>query len=264
MSLLSREPRFSRDDGSADPVAAAALAAYAAGTGSEHAALSALARSRLLVPVVAGVTQRDRSGGASQGDEAGQGDGAGEAGQGSGTGQAAGAGPEAEKSSEMALPSLIGQDGRAAIPVFTCIGAMTGWRPDARPVPTAAERVWQAAVTAESAVVIDVAGPVPLIIEGARLAALAAGDAVPQPADDPDIAAAVTAAIAAVVPAARFRLAGGLQDADLSLELELPHAAPGQADAMIAEIGPAVAAAVGARLRRGIAVLVGQPQQPGS
>jgi hypothetical protein len=47
------DSKFAADDGSADPAAAAALAAFAAGTGSEHAALTALAGVRLLVPVVA-------------------------------------------------------------------------------------------------------------------------------------------------------------------------------------------------------------------
>ncbi|MBO0789223.1 MAG: SseB family protein, partial [Actinobacteria bacterium] len=50
------QPRDPGDDGSADPGVAAALAAYAAGEGSEHAALTALARSRLLVPIVAVVS----------------------------------------------------------------------------------------------------------------------------------------------------------------------------------------------------------------
>ena len=44
---------FRDDDGSADPRVAAALAAFGSGLGSEHAALSALASSRLLVPIVA-------------------------------------------------------------------------------------------------------------------------------------------------------------------------------------------------------------------
>src|SRR5262249_36908454 len=41
------------DDGSAWPEVASALAAYADGSGSEHAALTALAGSRLLVPLLA-------------------------------------------------------------------------------------------------------------------------------------------------------------------------------------------------------------------
>src|SRR5215831_5057412 len=49
--LAGGESRFRDDDGSAEPLAAAALAAF--GTGTGHAALTSLARSRLLVPVVA-------------------------------------------------------------------------------------------------------------------------------------------------------------------------------------------------------------------
>ena len=41
------------DRGEPDPQVAAALSAFAAGQGSEHAALTALADARLLVPIVA-------------------------------------------------------------------------------------------------------------------------------------------------------------------------------------------------------------------
>src|SRR6266851_1292651 len=40
-----------------------------------------------------------------------------------------------EKSSEMALPTVIGTDGRAARPAFTSAAALARWRPEARPVP---------------------------------------------------------------------------------------------------------------------------------
>ena len=56
-SLNAAESQFPGDDGAADPAVLAALAAYAAGQGSEHAALNALAGSRLLVPVVAVLTE---------------------------------------------------------------------------------------------------------------------------------------------------------------------------------------------------------------
>ena len=51
--LTAGDERFRDDHGGADPAVAAALAAYAAGTGGEHAVLVALADSRLLVPVIA-------------------------------------------------------------------------------------------------------------------------------------------------------------------------------------------------------------------
>ena len=173
-SLHAAEPQFPGDDGAADPAVLAALAAYAAGRGSEHAALNALASSRLLVPVVAVMTE-----------EAG------------GDGKAAGdRGVAAEKTTEMAMPTLIGQDGRAAVLAFTSLDALTRWRPDARPVAVPAARAWQAGATEASAVVIDVAGPVPVTVQGARLAALAAGRPAPLPHQDPDVLAALHAALA--------------------------------------------------------------------
>ena len=74
---------------------------------------------------------------------------------------------------------------------FTGMDALARWRPDARPVPAEADRVWRAAVAEGCAVVIDVAGPVPLAVEGARLAALAAGQPVPPAHEDPDVRAEI-------------------------------------------------------------------------
>jgi len=215
--LNAAESQFSADDGAADPVVSAALAAYAAGQGSEFAALTALARCRLLVPVVAVLAEAedaptddpapagervqtgarvpagDKAGGrpgdkkgGSSGDKAD--DGAGDPGL--------TAGLRREKSTEMALPTLIGRDGRPAVIAFTSLDALTRWRPDARPVPVPAASVWLAGIQDASAVVIDVAGPVPVAVDGARLAALAAGRPVPMPHQDPDVLAALQAVLA--------------------------------------------------------------------
>jgi hypothetical protein len=183
-SLNAAESQFAGDDGAADPAVLAALAAYAAGQGSEHAALNALASSRLLVPVVAVLTEEasgdTEAAGASETEAAGDGP---------------GSGLRREKSTEMALPTLIGHDGRAAVLAFTSLDALTRWRPDARPVAVPAARAWQAGAEEASAVVIDVAGPVPVTVEGARLAALAAGRPAPLPHQDPDVLAALHAAL---------------------------------------------------------------------
>lgn len=182
-SLNAAEPQFSGDDGAAEPAVSAALAAYAAGRGSEHAALNALAGSRLLVPVVAVLIEE------ASGDSEAAGDSAAD------DGHVPGSGLRREKSTEMALPTLIGRDGRAAVLAFTSLDALTRWRPDARPVAVPAARAWQAGVEEASAVVIDVAGPVPVTVEGARLAALAAGRPAPLPHQDPDVLAALHAAL---------------------------------------------------------------------
>ena len=230
------DSKFAADDGSADPAAAAALAAFAAGTGSEHAALTALAGVRLLVPVVAAeVPDGDPPLSGAPG----------------GTCHV----PGGEKTSEMSIPTLIGQDGRAAVPAFTSLAAMHAWQPGARPVPADAARVWQAAAADTAAVVLDIAGPVPLAIDGARLAALAAGEPVPPPEQDPDVHA-VIGAVAAVHPeVTAVRLAGGPvgEGPDLTIELtRAPGAPPGTAE----QLGAEVLARLGPRLRRGLAVTI--------
>ncbi|MGH3252703.1 MAG: hypothetical protein ACRDOI_41700, partial [Trebonia sp.] len=91
-------------------------------------------------------------------------------------------------------------------------------------------------------VVIDVAGPVPLVIEGARLRALANGAPPPLPHEDPDIRAQV----AAVTP--DFTLEPGGQDADLTIIVKIQDQAAARAAA------EAIAARLAPRLRRGLAI----------
>ncbi len=234
--------RFSGDDGSADPQVAAALAAFAAGSGSEHAALTALAGSRLLVPLVAALAQEKPTATTPNGPSP-------HCGTASLSRQPGGG----EKTSEVALPTLIGKDGRRAVPAFTSLAALTRWRPGARLVPASAGQVWRAAAQESSAVVIDVAGPVPLAIEGTRLAALARGEAVPLPYQDPDILAEVTAAAAQLPVPASVRLAPGDAGGDLVIQLMLPAGCDSSAAAdLVAAMGAGVMARLGGRLRQGI------------
>jgi hypothetical protein len=232
------------DTGGADPAVTAALAAYAAGAATEHAALTAVAASRLLVPVVAVLAEANGAradmtrAGVARGEVA-----RGEVARGE---VARGEVKGAEKETEMALPTLIGNDGRKAVIAFTGTDTIRRWRADARPVPVPASRLWPA-VAAEraDAVVIDVAGPVPLVVEGARLRALAGGAPPPLPHEDPDIRAEV----AAVTD--DFTLEPGGPDADLTVTMRTPDLAAARSAA------EAIAARLAPRLRRGIAVRIG-------
>src|SRR5205807_7097566 len=123
-----------------------------------------------------------------------------------------------DENTEMVLPTLIGNDGRPAVLAFTCLDALARWRENARPVPAESGRVWRAAVADGCAVVIDVAGPVPLAVEGARLRALAAGQPVPPAHEDPDVCAEVEAAVAGEPVIAGFSLAPS-QQVDLAVRL---------------------------------------------
>jgi hypothetical protein len=165
------------DTGEADPAVIAVLAAYAAGEATEHAVLTVVAASRLLVPVVAVLAEANADG--------------------------------TEKETEMALPTLIGNDGRTAVIAFTSTDTLRNWRTDGRPVPVTAPRLWAAAQAEAQAVVVDVAGPVPLVVEGARLRALAGGGPPPPAHEDPDLRAAIAEVIG------DFTLEPGAQDIDL-------------------------------------------------
>ena len=240
------DPAFRDDDGSADARVTAAFAAFAAGQGGEQAVLEALAASRLLVPVVAVLASQVEH-------AAGQSDGRADR-----TGRRAASRLSGEKAADMAMPTLIGLDGRRAIPAFTSQDSMRAWQADARPVPVPAPRVWQAASADSCAVIVDVAGPVPLAVEGARLAALARGEDAPAPCADPDVREAVSAVLAGQRAVAGFELRPGGAEHDLVIALTLSAGGTDNAvsdtTGLATGIGNAVMERLGGRFRRGIAI----------
>jgi hypothetical protein len=244
-------PGFAYDDGSADAAVEAALAAYASGSGGEHAVVAALAESRLLVPVIAVADGTEPAA-----SEAGprQGSGAAEAGSRQGRG-AAKAGLRQETGADMALPTLVGRDGRRAVPAFTSAATIAAWRADARPVPIATPDVCAAALSEDAAaVIVDVAGPVPITISGPRLAALASGTPPPPPERDPEILAALHAATSAEPSVRRVRVLPAT-DADLSVDLELTTPAPDHA-ALAHRIATHLTTTLPGRLPRGVAFTI--------
>ena len=111
-------------------------------------AVAALCGDRLLVPVVATATR---------------------------VGEAV-AGLTSDKVAEMSVVTLQAQDGRRALLVFTGLDALQTWQPDARPVPVTVDRAAQTARNEDLvAVLVDLAGPHPLVIEGEILGELADG-----------------------------------------------------------------------------------------
>lgn len=220
VELSGGDARFVDDYGAASPAVSAAMAAYADGTGTEHAVLASLAGSRLLVPVVA----------------------------------MPGDGADPEHRSEMATPSLVGRDGRAALVAFTSADAVRRWQPAARPVPVPAAAVFASAADT-GAVVIDVAGPVPLAVDGARLAALAAGEPVPFMHEDPDVWRLVATAAGRVAPGIRVRLSPAGPGTEFTLDLAPPPGAAGLVSQQIAvQVAGEVRTVLAGRVRSGIAV----------
>jgi hypothetical protein len=147
------DPGFAGDDGGVDPAVSAALAAYDAAIRTDapdlHAAtLAVLQDARILVPVVAllGEVEHDDQGLAH------------------------------DKTSDMAAVLMQGQDGRTALLAFTGTVSLTAWNPAARPVPVPVRQAAQAALQDRaSALVVDVAGPVPFVVEEDDVTSLAQG-----------------------------------------------------------------------------------------
>jgi hypothetical protein len=143
------DPGFAGDDGAADPQLAAALAAYDADPQARHhETLAVLQHTRLLVPVVAVLGEIER--GAD--------------------------GPARETSSDMAAVLMTGRDGRSALLAFTGSATLTAWDPDARPVPVTVHDAARAALQDDAdALLVDVAGPVMMVVDRAELGELARG-----------------------------------------------------------------------------------------
>lgn len=146
---ILRGSAYTDDSGEVSDGMAEALAAYSRDPAARHSdALVALQGARLLVPVVAvlGEVEYDA------------------------------AGLARDKSSDMAAVLLTGADGRLALLAFTGTDALAAWNPQARPVPVSAATAAKSAVQeGAAALVVDVAGPVTLVVEGEDLHGLAAG-----------------------------------------------------------------------------------------
>ncbi|MGV9940864.1 SseB family protein [Streptomyces sp. NPDC003401] len=203
------DPGFSDDDGSADPVLGAALAAWAEDRTAVGPVLEALEGARLLVPVVAvlGEVEEDSE---------------------------QGGGLRREKTSDMAVPTLRAGD-RTALPAFTSTASLARWDPQARPVAVPLHQALQAAAHERAdTIVLDMAGPVTFELTGPVLRALAEGRTTTDPLADPAVVEAVRAAVAAEPAVLRAHLVPGRADGTLVLVLA-PDAAPAETAQAVAE-----------------------------
>lgn len=142
-------PGYSDDDGSTPAAVAEALAGYAVDPGpGRYRAIAALQATRVLVPVVAilGDVEYDEHGHAH------------------------------DKSSEMATVLTTAPDGRTGMLAFTSMATMAAWDPQARPVATALQSAAASGIQdGAAALVLDLAGPHQLVIEGPELTYVADG-----------------------------------------------------------------------------------------
>ncbi len=137
---------FAHDDGSAPSELTAALAELAAGSGQGRVVMTALARSRLLVPIVAVAdsTQTNSSG------------------------------LDVDKDSHLATVLVQGPNGEKAMLAFSSSEAMAKWRADARPAPVRGIDAARTALAEGAAtLLVDISGPAPFAVTAGELRALA-------------------------------------------------------------------------------------------
>lgn len=162
------DPGYADDDGSAAPSVVAALREVAAG-GSLEVALAALSDARVLVPVVATPGEAApgepsaRHGRRSDADAAMP-------------AETPDLREDREGGADMSAVLLTGRDGRRGLLAFTDLSTLRAWDADARPVPVGTRQAAQAALAeGAEALVVDVAGPVQVPIEGDALRRIADG-----------------------------------------------------------------------------------------
>lgn len=132
---------FDDDFGHPDPALQSALADRS----DERSWMEVVARSRLIVPIVAAPGEVDDTGDLT-----------------------------VEKSTDMAVVTLTAPDGQRALPVFTGVEALQQWDPQARPSPVQASLAAQAAISEQCEVmVLDVAAERPVVLRSSMVWALA-------------------------------------------------------------------------------------------
>ncbi len=140
---------FAGDDGSADPVLAAALARFRDAHGSAVDLIEAYRHARLLIPLVA-----DR----------------GEEGIGHG-------GMVVDKTQELSIVTVAAPDGRRVLPVFSSVQALARWDSTARPVPAEGVRTAVAAVEdGTDLIVVDPGSETEFVIRRPAVWAIARGE----------------------------------------------------------------------------------------
>ena len=129
-------PQFPDDDGSTDPLLAAAF-------GDDLAVLSGLPDARVFVPIIALLGEVPAEG---------------------------------DKNADMAAVLMTGADGRQALLAFSSVAAMATWDPQARPVPILGRDAARATLDeGAAAILLDLANPTFTVVETDDVEHLAAG-----------------------------------------------------------------------------------------
>ena len=149
-----------------------------------------------------------------------------------------------DASVDMALITLVGPDGRRALPAFTGLAELAAWDPSARPVPVTADRLGQAAV-AESCdvIVLNLGAPGERELRSSQVWALAMRRGWTTPHTDPFVAAAVETGLAGSPDVQAHALYAAQPPGTLGVQLTLrPGMTQAQVNGLLTSVGERLAA----------------------
>jgi hypothetical protein len=189
------------DDGAADPALLAALDSFRRGEAEASAVVDAYRSARLLIPLVA-----------EKGED--------------------GIGPHGlrvDKTQELSIVTVAAPDGRAVLPVFTSVAALSRWDATARPVPADGVRTALAASADDTdLIVIDPGSDTEFVIRRPAVWAIAQGLPWEAAHTSPEVFLGLQASVAAELAVLDLSVDSGdpsarLRGPELVVQLELIH-----------------------------------------
>ncbi len=119
-----------------------------------------------------------------------------------------------DKTQELSIVTVEGPDGRAVLPAFTSVAALSAWDPAARPIPIEAPRVALAAASeGTSVIMLDPGSPTEFAVRRPAFRAIATGEGWIPSFDDERVLDAFLEATAREEPVRLLQLAPGDPDA---------------------------------------------------
>ena len=173
---------YSGDNGEADPILIDTLSKFRSGQVGAAEVLSAIAKARLLIPLIANLGESEEGA----------------------------HGHQVDKSADLSIVTVLTPDNQRALPVFSSVAAMNNWNPEARPVPNDGRKVALAAASeGNTRLVLDPMSPTEFVVRRPGIAAIAQDLPWLNPANNPEIVEFVNSILSEIGQVESFTLVEG-------------------------------------------------------
>ena len=173
---------YSGDNGEADPILIDTLSKFRSGQVGAAEVLSAIAKARLLIPLIANLGESEEGA----------------------------HGHQVDKSADLSIVTVLTPDNQRGLPVFSSVAAMNNWNPEARPVPNDGRKVALAAASeGNTRLVLDPMSPTEFVVRRPGIAAIAQDLPWLIPANNPEIVEFVNSILSEIGQVESFTLVEG-------------------------------------------------------